>query len=161
MSFTFDFFLKEKDLNRVNLRENFVDWGDEQLSYDPPRYTNDFNLMFQKFEGGKFYEIVFKNFIGEDMKIERYIPLSLSYESINNLESNINSSEETAEEPLLVFLKEVLKLNTFIIYLIRDEEEIDIEYKVNKDNTDMIIDIFAGCFLQNSPKGLLLVKGWK
>lgn len=78
MVFDFIVLIREEDIKKIKVSEDLVEWGGENYSQDPPqyKYTNS-SLFFHKFLSIDSYKRYFKEVIGNDLKIDEFIPFIL------------------------------------------------------------------------------------
>lgn len=135
MDYILDILLQENEISKIDLSEVLVEWGGEKFSQDPPRYTNHSNLFFTEYTDKKYY----KRYLGDQYRIDKFIALHLEG-TLLDLELSINNKEDFLNNEITRFLTELLKLETFVILLIRDEEWIDEQYKISsKEELQTII----------------------
>ena len=65
-------------------------------------------------------------------------------------------SHEVLNNKIMLFLNELSDLECFMIFLIRDEEEIDKRYEVH--SKEELIKRICSCLLWTAPEGVLLIK---
>jgi hypothetical protein len=67
-----------------------------------------------------------------------------------------NHSHAISKNELVLFLGKLSNLNSFLIFFIRDEENIDNSYKIHTKGE--LIDKICECLLWSSPKGAVFIK---
>lgn len=127
MDYILDILLPKNEMSKINLSELLVEWGGEEFSQDPPRYTNNSKLFFTEYIDKEYY----KRFLGNQYPIDKFIALHLDG-TLLNLELSINNKGNFLNNEVILFLTELLKLETFAILLIRDGEWVDEKHKISK-----------------------------
>lgn len=129
--------LKPENLEKAKIPEKLVEWGGELFSYDPPRYVYHDCLVFDEFH--------------------EYRAFWLTGNGLWEMERQVNNKcPDIVYNELFRFLSDLSKLNDFVVFLIRDEEEIDMKYKLNQ--SDELIPVFCSCLQRDAPKGALIIK---
>ena len=126
MDYILDILLPKSEMSKINLSEVLVEWGGEEFSQSPPRYTNKSKLFFTEYTDKEYY----KRFLGNQYPNDKFVALHLEG-TLLDLELSINNKGDFLNNEVMLFLIELLKLETFIILLIRDEEWIDEKYKIS------------------------------
>ena len=72
-----------------------------------------------------------------------------------DLELSINNKGDFLNNEVMLFLIELLKLETFIILIIRDEEWIDEKYKISRK--EELQTIIYDSLSWSNPKGILII----
>lgn len=154
--FYFDVSIKSEDLTKVKIKEMLVEWGGDLLSQEPPRYLYDNTLIFDEITENSYYKKYYGDVIGEDFDLDKYRTFTLPG-CLNDMESLINFKHSGIENTdLYKFLADLSELDDFAIFLIRDEEYVDVRYRVN--TKDELIDLFCDCLKWDSPRGALITK---
>lgn len=159
MYFELDVLIKENELSKLKLPEIFAEWGGELFSQEPPKYIYNSKLIFERVMDIEHYQRYYKKFIDDDWNLNSYISLKLlGYVShFNELGSLINKKDQGfSNNEVVLFLLDLLKLDTFAIFLIRDEEYIDKKYVISQEQE--LIDIITKSLNWSSPKGVLIYK---
>lgn len=149
MDYILDILLPKNELSKINLSELLVEWGGEKFSLDPPRYTNNSKLSFTEYIDKEYY----KRFLGNQYPIDKFIALHLE-ESLLDLELLINNKGDFIDNEIMSFLTELLKLETFVILLIRDEEWVDEKHKISRK--EELQTIIYDSLSWSNPKGVVI-----
>lgn len=149
MDYILDILLPKNELCKINLSELLVEWGGEEFSQDPPRYTNNSKLFFTEYMDKEYY----KRFLGNQYPIDKFIALHLE-ESLLDLELSINNKGDFLDNEIMSFLTELLELETFVILLIRDEEWVDEKYKISRK--EELQTIIYDSLSWSNPKGVVI-----
>lgn len=156
MDFTLDILLLENELNKLEIKEFLFEWGGEEFSQDPPVYKNDTGLEFRKIQDLGYYQRYFWEYI-EELDIHKYISLTLCGDYLSDLELAINKRNKSQNaEIMLNFLEKLCDLETFYVFLIRDEEEIDKTYYIR--TKEEFLNTFCNCLNWELPEGAVITK---
>ncbi len=157
MVFSLEIFLKEKDVRKVNILELLVEWGGEFLSQDPPKYVYNSTLTFEQFLDIEYYKKYHKKVIENDFDFDEYVAFRLLGGKMLELEKLINTCDEKLKTDVLIcYLKEVSKLDTYGMILLREEECIDKRYRINSEKE--LIDTVCNCLKWDAPEGAFITK---
>lgn len=149
--------LKPENLEKANIPEKLVEWGRELFSYDPPRYVYNDRLVFDEFHDKSYFKRCYGSFIKDDVDMDAYRAFWLTGNDLWKMERQVNNQcADIVCNELYKFLSDLSKLDDFIIFLIRDEEEIDMKYQLN--HSDELIPVFCSCLQWDAPKGALIIK---
>lgn len=160
MDFHMDILIKRCDLSKLRLSEDFIDWGGELLSQEPPKYSNESKLIFEQFMDLEYYKKFYGKYLGNDFDVDSYLALHLLGSHIFELELEINNNgSNIANNDLILFLTELSKLNSYALFFVRDEEYIDKRYDVVKN--EELLDIICQSLNWASPEGVLIIKSQK
>ncbi|GEM_PF-482913 len=149
VDYILDIMLPKSEIGKINLSEQLVEWGGETFSQDPPRYTNRSNLFFTEYDTA-YYE----RLLGGQYPISQLTALHLEG-SLLDLELTINNKGDFLNNEVMLFLFELLKLETFIILLIRDEEWLDEQYIIS--GREELQTIICDSLSWSNPKGAVIV----
>lgn len=152
MNFILDIVILKTDLNKLNISEQFVEWGGEKSPQVPAKYTHKSGMVFHE-NVDNYYKKVLGN-----VDIEKYIALNLESSHLSELEFSVNHQElnEISNE-LIGFFDELYDtLEEFFVFLFRDEEEIDSQCVVK--NQYELRNMFCNSLKWESPKGVLIAK---
>lgn len=70
MYFSLDIFIKEDDLEAINITEELVNWGSDVFSRMPPRYSYKKVLVFEKNLDMAYYQKYYAALIGDELNID-------------------------------------------------------------------------------------------
>lgn len=153
MDFTLDIIIPKLEINKLDLTEYLIEWGGTLFSQEPPRYKSSSNLIFEQFVDLKYYS----NLLGDELNVENYIALGLKGEHLLDLKFIVNTQmEKIKNNPLLIFLTELLRLNQFYIFLLRDDEGIGKKYEVDKK--EELIEIICNSLKYSTAEDVLITK---
>lgn len=158
MVFDFIVLIREEDIKKIKVSEDLVEWGGENYSQDPPqyKYTNS-SLFFHKFLSIDSYKRYFKEVIGNDLKIDEFIPFILLGNQMLEIEKLINTNDTNMlNHDIFKFLDNLCELDEFAIFVERDEEYVDKRYHIK--TKEELINIFCNCLSWNCPEGALITK---
>ena len=137
----------------MDLTEDLIEWGGTVFSQEPPRYKSSSNLVFEQFVDLKYYS----NLLGDELNVETYIALGLKGENLLDLKFIVNNQiEKIKDNPLLIFLTVLIRLNQFYIFLLRDDEGIGKKYEVNKK--EKLIEIICNSLKYSTLEDVLITK---
>lgn len=153
MDYTLDIIIPKDEIETIELREQFVEWGDNIFPYEPPKYKGDSNLVFEQVEDIKYYSEI----LGISIENGNYMALVLKGEELLDLEFIINRQKEKVNNNTLVlFLMKLYKLREFYIILLREDEMIKEKYAVEKK--EEIRNILCECLQWSKPNDILITK---
>lgn len=153
MDFTLDIIIPKLEINNLDLTEDLIEWGGTVFSQEPPRYKSSTNLVFEQFVDLKYYS----NLLGDELNVETYIALGLKGEHLLDLKFIVNNQiEKIKDNPLLIFLTVLIRLNQFYIFLLRDDEGISKKYEVNKK--EELIEIICNSLKYSTLEDVLVTK---
>lgn len=153
MDFALDIVIPKAGVWKVNLKEQLIEWGGESFSQNPRRYKTDSNLIFEEILDTKYY----CNLIGSTLNMQSYIALSLQRKQLLEMEYIINQQREKIKDnELLIFLKTLVLLDNFYVFLLQDDEGIEKHYVV-KGKEDLTQKICSSLDW-STPCGVLLTK---
>lgn len=156
VDFTLDVIIPWSGINDLNLHESLVSWGGEVFSRDPPQYENDTGLVFIQNDDMAYYRN-FRQSVDCGFYSENYLALSLDGSHVMDLGRTVNQSGlELSNNNLVSFLEQLSVLDEFMVFLIRDEEEIDSRYWIH--SKEDLINTICNCLLWTSPEGAILIK---
>lgn len=157
MLFYFNVCIKTNNLKKVKMEERLVEWGGELFSREPPQYEYNGTLIFDEFINNNYLKKYYSRIIDGDFDLDKYRTFRLLGEDLLEIEKLVNANNaEIENHELYKFLTNLFSIDDFIIFLIRDEEEIDEKYKVT--TKEELLDVFCNCFKWDSPKGALITK---
>ena len=119
MEYYFEIYLNDRELTKVGLTEELIEWGGDKLSQDPRVFVSDSGLRFE--------EITYTNRDLVDAGVELMsglIGLNLQGFSIYELSRKLINSEDTSWDPLIRFIDGLNALDSFVIILCRVDESI-------------------------------------
>ncbi len=155
MNFIIDVLIPKSEFGKLNLSELLIEWGGEFFSQDPPKYENKLKLVFHQVTDMSYYQ----SFIEKDFDVNSYVALSLEGKQLSDLEFLVNSNKEQDVlcNEVTSFLNELYNtLNSFSVFLFRDEECIDNRYRIN--NQKELIGLICNSLNWSSPEGVLISK---
>ena len=144
-----DILLKKSEMNKLNLSEVLVTWGGERFHQDPPKFISDSGLLFTESTDKEYY----RKLIGNYKDIDDLLVLHFD-DALLDLEFAVNREGDVWNNKIMIFLSQMLELETFIILLIRDEEEIDEFYKIR--SKDELESLLCNSLSWETPKGILI-----
>ncbi len=149
MDYILDLLIPKNEMSEINLSELLVEWGGERFSQDPPRYTNNSKVLFTEYTDQSYY----KKFLGNQFPIDKFIALHLEG-TLLDLELLINNKGDFLNNEVMLFLTELLKLKTFAILLLRDEEWVDEKHKISR--AEELQKIIYDSLSWSNPKGVII-----
>lgn len=149
--------LKSDDLKRAKIQEELVEWGGKLFSQEPPLYAYNNSLIFDEYPNNNYFKKYYGKWIGNDFDIDKYRTFRLLGDHLSKIEKLVNiDNSEISNTEIYKFVRDICDLSEFAIFLIRDEEEIDVSYKIN--TYDELTERFYGCFKWDAPKGAFIIK---
>lgn len=155
MNFIFDVLIPKSEFGKLNLSELLIEWGGEFFSQEPPKYENKSKLVFHQVMDMSYYQ----SFIEKDFDVNSYVALNLEGKQLSDLEFLVNSNKEQDIlcNEVTSFLNVLFNtLDSFIVFLFRDEEFIDNRYRINNQNE--LIWRICNSLNWSSPEGVLVRK---
>lgn len=149
MDYILDILLPKSEISKINLSEILVEWGARKFSQNPPRYTNKSKLLFTEYADKEYY----RRFLGDQYPIGKLVALHLEG-TLLDLVLSINNKEDFLNNEMMLFLVGLLKLETFIILIIRDEEWVDEKYKIS--SKEELQTILYNSLSWSNPKGVII-----
>lgn len=158
MVFDFIVLIREKDIKKIEISEALVEWGGESFSQDPPQYIySNSSLFFHKFLCINNYKKYFKEIIGNDLKIDEFMPFILLGNHMLEIEKLINTNAPNMlNHDIFKFLENLCVLDEFAIFVEREEEYVDKRYNIK--TKEELINIFCNCLTWNCSEGALITK---
>ena len=95
----------------------------------------------------------YRKLIGNYKDIDDLLVLHFD-DALLDLEFAVNREGDVWNNKIMIFLSQMLELETFIILLIRDEEEIDEFYKIR--SKDELESLLCNSLSWETPKGILI-----
>lgn len=149
MDYILDILLPKSDTNKVSLSEMLVEWAGGTFSQEPLRYTYKSKLYFTEQKNREYYKRYVVN------RYNNYEFIALHFDgTLLDLELLINNNGNFIENDLILFLMELVKLETFAILLMRDEECVDERYEISKE--EELYAILRDSLSWMHPKGVLI-----
>lgn len=154
MSFIVDILIKKDELEKVNIKESYIEWGEEKLSHDPPKYTYNSSLTFHKNTDMNYYV----DFVKNDVDVHEFAALTLEGDKLEELDKLVNSKKEiNYSNDLISFINDLyISLEEFYFIKLRNEECIDESYIINDANK--AVNKLIESLNRNSPKGIMIIK---
>lgn len=152
MNFIFDILILKSDFDKVSITEQFGEWGGEKFSQVPSKYTYQSKLEFHQ-NSDSYYQKALP-----EVDMENYVPLTLEIQFLSEFESSVNKDDyDISENELAIFLIDVYEsLDTFFIFLFRDEESIDEVCHVKSSKE--LVEILYKSLNRKLPKGVICIK---
>lgn len=151
MNYILDILILKSDFDKVNITEQFGEWGGEQFSQVPAKYVYKSILEFHE-NSDSYYQKVLA-----EVDLENYVPLTLESPHLSGLESIVNRDNDISNNELILFLIDLYNnLSTFFVFMFRDEESIDEICHIR--NSDELVKAFCKSLSRKSPKGVILIK---
>lgn len=156
MDLILDILISKNDVNKLNIEEMLVEWGDETFSRNPKEFRFQSSVFFQECENEDYY----KKIIGKEIDQYNFMALTLQGENLMDLEFMVNRNDDynSEDSEIVSLIYELYKtLDTFCIILLLNEEQIDERYLLN--DVEQAVDIFSKSLNWESPKGIIISKG--
>ena len=152
MNYILDVLIMKSDFDKVDISEQFKEWGGEKFPQNPIKYTYKSSLIFHENKDSYYQKTV------GNIDIQNYVPLTLEGHQLTELESLINDeNSDIKNNELLLFLSELYNvLDTFFVFIFRDEECIDEKYDIK--NVKELVEIFCNSLRRETPRGFLIKK---
>lgn len=151
MDYILDVIVLRSELDKINLIEEYFEWGGEKLSQEPRKYTYNIALRFDECKDDYYKRVI------KDYDDEKFIILTLEAKNLSKLYNEINQDKDVMQDDLILFFKEFYnKLDEFYIFLYRDEECIDERYIIN--DVSKFLKLFCGSLSKLTPQGIAVSK---
>lgn len=151
MDFIMDIIILRSELDKLNINEEYVEWGGERFSQEPRKYAYNIALKFYECKDS-YYQRVIEEYDGE-----KYIVLTLDEQKLSSLYDEINKGKDVMQDDLILFFNTLYNnLDKFHIFLYRDEECIDERYLIN--DVQKFVDLFCGSLNKMTPQGISVSK---
>lgn len=152
MDFIFDILILKGDFDKVNIIEQFGEWGGEKFSRVPPKYLYQSKLEFHENSSSHYQKAL------PEVDMENYVPLALEFEYLSELEFIVNrKAYNISKNEVVMFLTDLCNnLDKFFVFLFREEECIDEVHRVK--NAKELVNIFCKSLSWESPKGIICIK---
>ncbi len=149
-----DVLIRKEEFGRINIKECFVEWGEEKLSQNPKKYIYNSTLIFHENTDMDYYKDLAEN----KLNIYEFSALTLEGDELDELEKSVNRGEEIKYTNDLISFIDVLynRLSTFCFIKLRNEECIDEKHIIN--DSSKAIKVFIDSLQRNSPKGIVIIK---
>ncbi len=151
MSFILDIIMHQNDIQRLEIFEELIHWGEEEFSQDPPRFSYKSRIHLHK-NMDNYYKHSIKDFD------DNTIVLTLDLQQLKEFEFCINSIDDGKNgDDMLDFLDVVYTNSDWIyIFMYRDEEYIDNKYIIT--DTNEFIERISIALNWSSPEGIIVTK---
>jgi len=155
MNICFEILLpKEMNLSVIGVYEQFITWGEEQFSQDPPIFIWNQELQFKQ----AYDAALFKRLVGKAINLERYSVFTLVGDVLDNLQYLVNTQQDISDDLLVKFIQDsLLKLNDWVIIMSIDDEQVD--ECIQLEHKEDVIPILCESINWNIGKGLVLIYG--
>ena len=131
MEYILDIVIPKEEINKIDLQEQLVSWGEEIFSRDPRKFVSGSNLVFEQAEDLEYYS----RLLNENLDADKYIALCLKDKSLYDLDFIVNTKKnELNNNGLVNFLSELIPLREFYIFLLREDEPIKQKSAVKNKN---------------------------
>ncbi|MGC6768497.1 hypothetical protein [Enterococcus sp. LJL51] len=163
MEYSVDLFIKEEYIIALGLTEILVHWGNEWFSQDPQQFSFNEELIFKKKEDINFFKKSYALFMNNAEITDNYIGFRLlgEHELIKDLEWAVNKEKsELIDNKLLNFFRKVYALPDFIVFFVKNGDEIDKHISVDNEK-EMVNAICDRLDLKNTLGGVLITKSVK
>lgn len=153
MRFLLDIVIPRDEMNKVELEEQLVEWGGEKFSQEPVKYLGRKMLAFEELANLKYH----CELLGSNLDAKKYIVLIFKGEELSDLEFMANTgTEDLRNNPLFMFLKSIITLSSFYIFLLREDEVIKERCAIEKE--EELKDVLLESLSWATPKDILILK---
>ena len=157
MSFSLDIFVEKNELKRLGIEETKFEWGGELYSQEPKQYFNNSGLDFQEFLDVEYYKKYHSSVLENDLNLDDYLAIRLMGSDALDLEVLVNTDVESIKElELMKFLSKIVELESFAIFVLRDEEYVDKRIRVSSQME--LLKVVSENLSWNSPQGMLITR---
>lgn len=153
MRFLLDIVIPKDEMEKVELKEQLIEWGGDIFSQEPAKYIGRENLVFEELTNLNYYN----RLLGYSIDAKKYSALIFKGEELSELEYLVNSkSEDMRNNPLFVFLERLITVSSFYIFLLREDEVIKERYLI--ESGDEFRKVLCESLSWNTPKDILIFK---
>ncbi|MBQ6943999.1 MAG: hypothetical protein IJN43_06665 [Ruminococcus sp.] len=117
MDYSLDVIVSKSDLDNIGFKEKTFIWEGREHSLSPREFFIDDNIIFLEVTHGTIYDILLR-----DTEIHNPVILTL-YRKYNSVEKVINNDR------IMTLYNNITKIKKVELYLWKDDEVIDKEYK--------------------------------
>lgn len=152
MEYYFEIYLNARELTKIGLTEELIEWSGEKLSQDPRVFVSDSGLRFE--------EIAYTNRDLVDAGVELMsgsIGLNLKGYSFYELSRKLRNREDTSRDPWIRFIEGLNALDSFVIILCRVDESI--KKKINVSCGEDLKCAVSEALDWDDPRDIVFVKG--
>lgn len=140
-------------MKKVDLEEQLIEWGGEMFSQEPVKYIGRKKLVFEQLTSLKYH----CKLLGDNLNEKKYCALVFKGEELSKLEFIINRREKDLESDLLyLFLKSLITLSSFYIFLVREDEDIKERYEI--ENGKELRNVLCKSLSWITPKDIVILK---
>lgn len=153
MRFLLDIVIPKDELEKVDLEEQLIEWGGVKFSQEPAKYVGKEVLVFEELANLKYHS----DLLGEALDEEKYKALIFKGNEVSEVEFLANSRREELENnSLFAFLKSLITLSKFYLFLLREDEVIKEQYAI--EGEEDFKDVLCRCLSWTEPKDIVIVK---
>ena len=153
MNFLLDIIIPKDEMKKVDLEEQLIEWGGEMFSQEPVKYIGRKKLVFEQLTSLKYH----CKLLGDNLNEKKYCALVFKGEELSKLEFIINRREKDLESDLLyLFLKSLITLSSFYIFLVREDEDIKERYEIEKGKE--LRNVLCKSLSWITPKDIVILK---
>lgn len=153
MNFLLDIIIPKDEMKKVDLEEQLIEWGGEMFSQEPVKYIGRKKLVFEQLTSLKYH----CKLLGDNLNEKKYCALVFKGEELSKLEFIINRREKDLESDLLyLFLKSLITLSSFYIFLVREDEDIKERYEI--ENGKELRNVLCKSLSWITPKDIVILK---
>lgn len=153
MNFLLDIIIPKDEMEKVDLKEQIIEWGGERFSYEPARYIGKSKLEFEELTNLQYY----CGLLGEILDDKKYSALVFKGEELSELEILVNHKEDAlVSNSLFEFLESLIILSSFYVFLLQEDEEIKERYVI--ENGEELKEILCTSLSWAAPKDIVIVK---
>ena len=152
MEYYFEIYLNARELTKIGLTEELIEWSGEKLSQDPRVFVSDSGLRFE--------EITYTNRDLVDAGVELMsgsIGLNLKGYSFYELSRKLRNREDTSRDPWIRFIDGLNALDSFVIILCRVDESI--KRKITVNGGEDLKCAVSEALDWDDPRDIVFVKG--
>ena len=123
------------------------------FSQEPVKYIGRKKLVFEQLTSLKYH----CKLLGDNLNEKKYCALVFKGEELSKLEFIINRREKDLESDLLyLFLKSLITLSSFYIFLVREDEDIKERYEI--ENGKELRNVLCKSLSWITPKDIVILK---
>ena len=153
MNFLLDIIIPKDEMKKVDLEEQLIEWGGEMFSQEPVKYIGRKKLVFEQLTSLKYH----CKLLGDNLNEKKYCALVFKGEELSKLEFIINRREKDLESDLLyLFLKSLITLSSFYIFLVREDEDIKERYEIETGKE--LRNVLCKSLSWITPKDIVILK---
>lgn len=152
MDFLLDIVIPKDEIKKIDLEEQLVEWDGMLFSQEPARFISK-NLVFEKLTNLKYYSDI----LGKNLDEQKYSAFIYKGNELSELEFLANNFQgDFIRNSLLIFLEKIVRLSSFYLFLLREDEKIKERYEI--ENEEEFCKILQESLSWIKPKDIVILR---